>query len=162
MLPRIVASPLFVLLCFWVCMLAVLALPMPTGDSKDTVPVSEHHPPTVLDLELNIIFCNMDTLDEHSMIKIGDTILHATTSDTSVPRREVTLKPEQYVFRRKPSKRFFPTQPIGKARFRDEQDVRDAVGEMIEGLYLDCAAEVEGPREYCRWIGAGNIQKNLQ
>ncbi|KAJ4464220.1 hypothetical protein C8J55DRAFT_494003 [Lentinula edodes] len=118
MLPQIIASPFFVLPCLWVATVAVFALPMPTG-GKDTALVFGPQPP--MSVDLTIFMAQMDTLEEHSMIGIGDTQI---TNTTLIPRK--FMRPLEEL------KEFYHTVPIGEARFKDKQDVQDFIEEMLQ------------------------------
>ncbi|KAJ4477096.1 hypothetical protein C8R41DRAFT_923132 [Lentinula lateritia] len=129
MLPRIVTSPFFVLPCLWVATLAVFALPMPTG-GKDAAVVFGPQLPMIVDL--HIFIAQMNTLEEHLLMGIGDTIIHANVSDESQRITNTTLIPRKFTVHLETLKKVYHTVPIGEARFKDEQDEQDVIKEMLQ------------------------------
>ncbi|KAJ3859289.1 hypothetical protein EV359DRAFT_68290 [Lentinula novae-zelandiae] len=129
MLPRIIASPCFVLPCLWVAALAVFALPMPTG-GKDAAVVFGPQPPMIVDL--HIIIAKMNTIDEHSMIGIGNTVLHANLSNLLDRTPNTILTPRRLDIPLKILKEDYDTVLIGEARFKDEKDFQEAIEEMLK------------------------------
>ncbi|KAJ4496314.1 hypothetical protein C8J55DRAFT_496384, partial [Lentinula edodes] len=128
MLPtRITSSPFFALLCLWVYTLAIFASPLSaTRDSKGAAPVLLPRQPSV---DLLILITRMNTLKEHLLVAVGDTILHANKSE--VVGQEGTLVPRRYHIPLNIAKKKYHTEFIGKASFWDEQDKQKAIKEML-------------------------------
>ncbi|KAJ3870673.1 hypothetical protein F5051DRAFT_447327 [Lentinula edodes] len=102
---------------------------MPTG-GKDTALVFGPQPP--MSVDLTIFMGQMDTLEEHSMIGIGDTVIHANVSDKFQQITNTTLVPRKFMRPLEELKEFYHTVPIGEARFKDKQDVQDFIEEMLQ------------------------------
>ncbi|KAJ3879795.1 hypothetical protein F5051DRAFT_185023 [Lentinula edodes] len=131
MLPtRITTLPFFALLCLWMAYApAVFASPLSaTRDSKGAAPVPLPRQPSE-SVDLLTLIAHMNTLKEHLLVAVGDTILHANKSE--VVGQEGTLVPRRYHIPLNIAKKKYHTEFIGKASFRNEQDKQKAVEEML-------------------------------
>ncbi|KAJ3867126.1 hypothetical protein EV359DRAFT_61708 [Lentinula novae-zelandiae] len=133
MLPRSTSSPVFALLCLWVATLAVFAspLPLPIGNGQQTLPVAGPSRPPGVQVDLHVLFAHWDAPDEHLLLAIGETVIHAAA--TQPMSRTIVLVPKKKEWTlNNPKEWGHHIENIGIASFTNQEDKWKVTNEMLD------------------------------